>query len=164
MNPRSTYQFRRLTGLAFASWALFSIGLSAFSIAIPRDGPVIPLNCALIGGATLVQYATDEALGKGVEFGDRLNAVDGVPVLRVMSRGWHNLDVELPNIYEIEKRDGRILHVSLYPAPSEFAQRVEDLLLYLAILLVSLLYVAIGCAVWWSKPDRAEAWAFVLFC
>ncbi|MBW2272870.1 MAG: GAF domain-containing sensor histidine kinase [Deltaproteobacteria bacterium] len=164
MNPRSTQRFRRITGLAFASWALFAIGLSAFSLVLPRDGPVIPLNCSLIGGATLVQSATDEAYAKGVEVGDRLTAVDGVPVLRVMRRGWQYLDHEVPNIYEIEKRSGQILHLPLYPAPPDFAQRTEDVVLHVAILLVSVLYIAIGCVVWWIKPDRAEAWAFVLFC
>jgi len=147
-----------------ACWALLAIGLSLFSLLSSVDGPVMPISSSFVAGVAVIHSASPEAKAAGIEAGDRVRSIDGVPVLRVMHRGPGRLDLDVPNVYEIEKRDGQIFGVKLHPVPHDTVTQPIDTLLHLALVMVSVLYLAIGLAVWWSKPGTAAAWALLLFC
>jgi signal transduction histidine kinase len=147
-----------------ACWALLAIGLSLFSLLSSADGPVMPISSSFVAGVAVIHSASPEAKAVGIEAGDRVRSIDGVPVLRVMHRGPGRLDLDVPNVYEIEKRDGQIFGVKLHPVPYDTVTQPIDTLLHLALVMVSVLYLAIGLAVWWSKPGTAAAWALLLFC
>jgi signal transduction histidine kinase len=165
MNPASTARFRRFTGSIGVIWALLAIGLSAFALLVPREDPSLPLDCSFIADVALVQSSTADARAAGVEPGDRVRSIDGFPMVRMLRMGrWVTLEEGVPNRYLIEKRDGSTRVVSLLPAAPEFMRRPVDILLHVSLLLVSLLYLGIGCAVWWSRPERAETWSLLLFC
>ena len=164
MNSTLTLRFRRVTGLAGACWALLAIGLSVLALFSPRDELALPLNCSLVAGVAVVYWATPEALAAGVEPGDRLRAIDGEPLVHVAFPGAGRLRAGVPNLYKLEKRDGRTLRVALAPAPIESVLGPAQILLHAGLLLVSMLYLGTGAAVWWKRPDKAESWAFLLFC
>ncbi len=165
MNPVSTARFRIATGFIGATWALLAVGLSAWALLIPREEPALPLDCSFIAAIAVVQSTTDEARAAGVEVGDQVRAIDGVPMERLVRMGsWVTLQQGVSNRYLIQKRDGSTRTVSLLPAPPEFLRRPMDVLLHVSLLLVSLLYLGIGCAVWWSRPERADTWSLMLFC
>ena len=165
MNPASTARFRLMTGSIGAVWALFAIGLSTLALLLPREEPALPLDCSLVAAVAIVQSMTDEARAGGIEEGDQLLAIDGVPVERLLRTGsWLPLEQGLSNRYLVQKRNGSTSTVNLLPAPPEFLRRPMDVLLHVGLLLVSLLYLGIGCAVWWSRPERADTWSLMLFC
>ena len=162
MNPASTLRVRRLTGMLAAFWALLAIGLSFFALLYGGRGPVLPISSSFLAGMAVIQTASPEAVRAGVEHGDRLVSIDGVPLARMV--GIPPLDLELPNDYEIEKRDGSVIHVELRPVPVQRVTKPIDTFIHLALVLVAVLYIAVGLAVWWNKPDTAAAWALLLFC
>ena len=104
MNPASTRRFRRLTGLLGAGWALLAIGLSVSALFAPRSTLTLPLSCSFIGGTALVESTTDEASEAGVRSGDRLLAIDGRPVMRVLRGKEGRLVSGQRNVYRIQQR------------------------------------------------------------
>jgi len=164
MNPVATLRFRRITGLLFACWALFAIALSVFALFSVPKGPTLPFTFTYLGTVAIVQSASPAAAAAGVEPGDRVLALDGRPMREGLRRGIVALREGRTNLYTIEKRDGGSFRVALPPASPEFPRQQGAMLLQLAMLVVSVLYLAVGGAVWWNKPDRAEAWALLLFC
>lgn len=165
MNPASTARFRIITGFTGALWALLAIVLSSVALLHPRQEPILPLDCTLIATVAVVQSASPEARAAGVEVGDKLRAIDGVPMGRlVRTGGWLTLKLGTANRYLIEKRDGSTRTVDLLPVSPEVLRRPIDVLLHVSLLLVSMLYLGIGFAVWWSRLERADTWALMLFC
>jgi hypothetical protein len=164
MDPVSTLRVRRLTGTLASLWALSAVALSAFAL-IPRaDEPALPFSSAFVAGVALIHAVGEEARSAGIEPGDEWLAIDGQAVARRMDEGRGQLEPGRVNVYEIGKRDGSSLRVALSPQPPGAHDRPGDLLLHVALLIVAALYVAVGLAVWWSKPGTAEAWALLLFC
>ena len=163
MDPGSTLKLRRVTGVAAACWALLAIGLSLVALAKPREGLTLPVHCSLAGSTAIVEWSTPEALAAGIQRGDRVVSVDGVAMHEVLRDGVGFLVRGEPNVYAVEKSDGRIVRASLVPAPGSFDRRPGQTLLHLALLGVAILYLGTGSVVWWSRPDRAEAWALMLF-
>ncbi len=164
MDPVSTLRVRRLTGTLASLWAISAVALSAFAL-IPRaDVPSLPFSSAFVAGVAIIHATGDEARAAGIEPGDEWVAMDGQPVIRMMGEGRSGLVQDRVNVYEVEKRDGRLLKVALAPQPPGAHDRPGEVLLHLALLIVAALYVAVGLAVWWSKPGTAEAWALLLFC
>ena len=164
MNPASTRRFRRLTGLLGAGWALLAMLFSVSALFAPRGTLTLPLNCSFVAGAAVVESTTSEARDAGVRSGDRLLAIDGQPVLRVLRGGEGPLTPGQRNIYRIQKRDGGMRDVALLPVPREFSERPIDVWLHAGLLLVSISYLLIGTAVWWNRPGAAATWAMMLFC
>jgi len=164
MDPGSTLRLRRVTGLAAACWALFAIGLSLLALAHPREQLTLPLHCSLAGSTAIVEWSTPEALAAGVQRGDRVVSVDGVAMYTALRDGVGFLKRGVANQYVIEKHDGRMVRAELVPAPGNFDQRPGQILLHLALLGVAVLYLGAGSLVWWSRHDRADAWALMLFC
>ncbi|MCH2186553.1 GAF domain-containing protein, partial [Myxococcota bacterium] len=81
--------------------------------------------------------------------------------------GWErleHLEASQSSRYEIEKTDGSRLFLNLSPVSQMNAPLSFETLIHIALVLVSLLYVAVGLAVWWNKRGTAQAWALLLFC
>ena len=163
MNPVSTSRFRRLTGLSAVAVAAVTI-LTTASHLTPEDGLVIPIKVALLGGSAIVQTASLEALNHGVSVGDNAISVDGVPMLRVLTNRTRFVRPGETNSYVLARDDGSQYAVDLLPALSHFSRHPLDLVLDIALLGVSIIYLIVGGLVWRSKWDRGEAWAFILFC
>jgi signal transduction histidine kinase len=164
MNPASTLRVRRLTGMLAAFWALLAIGLSFFGLLSASQGPVLPITSSFLAGVAVIHSTSSEAAAAGVRPGDRVVAIDGIPILSMIRDGLPELDLATANEYEIDKRDGTWIRVELHPVAAQRLMRPIDTLIHLALLLVSMLYVAVGLAVWWNKPGTAPAWALLLFC
>jgi len=164
MEFSSTPRFRRWTGVAAASWALFSIVAAAFGLGRSTHELTFPFHCSYAGGAqVLVQWATPEASAAGVERGDRLLEVDGRRVWAALWPAASPLKPGRENAYLLEKSDGERFEVRLPPAAASLERPAGQLLLQAALLVVALLYVSMGALVWWNRPDRAESWSLMLF-
>ena len=164
MNPASTLRFRRVTGVAAACAAIASILLSVWALIAPGRDAVAPITTVLIGSAVIVQSAANEATSWGVEPGDRIVSVDGVPILRLLRDSADHSKSDSSHTYVFEKRGGERIALRLSDVDPEFAHRPLDIVFNVALVLVSVVYLLIGSAVWRSKYERGEAWAFMLFC
>ena len=85
MDGDRTRRRRQITGTAAAIWALLAIGLSIFSLISPRPGPQLPVRTSIIAGVAVVHAMSDAAEAAGVEEGDQLLSVDGVPAIQSIS-------------------------------------------------------------------------------
>jgi len=164
MDPGSTLRLRRITGLAAVAWAISSIILSASSLFVASDALTLPLRCSVAGARVLVEWSTPEALAAGVQRGDRVASIDGVPMGTILRSGLDVLEPGRANRYAIEKSDGRVIVVDLSPAPASFARRPGQRIFHVALLAVAFVYLATGGLVWWNRHERGDAWAFMLFC
>jgi signal transduction histidine kinase len=163
MNPSATLRVRRLTGLLAAFWALLAIALALFTLLVSTEGPVLPISTSFIAGQAVIHAASPQARRAGVEPGDRVLTLDGVPLMQMLRNGRFGLSVGEANEYEIRKRDGTLIHVELDPVPYSRVHTPFDTAIHLAFILIAVLYIAVGLAVWWTKPGTAEAWALLLF-
>jgi len=164
MNPVSTTRFRRLTGLFAVGFAAASVIATANHLLPTRDGSVFPIKMALLGGASVVQTATPQAFDAGVAIGDDALSIDGIPMLRVPRHPGNLLVVGQTNRYVFARHDGTTYAVDLHPAPAAFSRHPLDLVFDGSLLVVSVFYLIVGGMVWRSRSERAEAWAFMLFC
>jgi signal transduction histidine kinase len=165
MNPTSTLRFRRITGALAAGWALLALFFITKPVFSPHRGIRVPISVSLVAGIPIVQAFDDHARALGVGRGDRLLAVDGVDYRHIARRDVDFLTAERPNLYLLEKPDGRRLSVALLPETMAGAGADPVRNLFLAgVALVGLCYFFAGGVVWRMKADRAEAWALLLFC
>lgn len=153
-----------MTGLSAVAVAAATILVTAFHLAPTKDGLVLPIKLALLGGSTVVQDVTIEGLEAGVSPGDEAVSIDEVPMLEVLRWPSKRLHPDQSNTYEFTREDGTNYAVNLMPAPAEFSRHKLDIALGVSLLLVSLFHLVVGAMVWRSKWDRGEAWAFMLFC
>ena len=165
MNPTSTLRIRRASAALAVAWAGVALVLSLAALVTPPSEIVPPIHATYIGGASIIGGVASQAATAGVEPGQRLVAVDGVPVLRAMRAPrdeW--LRPRVPNVYTIERRDGERYTVSLEPVANGEVEGRPSPLLHAGLLGVAAAYLMIGMGVWWLKPDRAASWALLLFC
>ena len=162
MHPDTTRWTRQLTGTAAAVWALLGIGLSVFVLVSPRTGPHLPVRTSIIAGSPIVHAMSEAAARAGVEEGDRLLSVDGVPALESLWRP--KLATGVVAEYRLQKPDGSLLSVPLFPVSADEVEKPSDVLLHLGLLLVSSLYLAVALGVWWSRQASPESWALLLYC
>ena len=165
MNPTSTRRLRRATAYLAMGWALLAIALSlGAALHDPEGRYVHPFTTIRTGTAAVVESVLSDEAGREVQRGDELIAVDGVPFLWALRRGIDWLKPDVPNSYLIEKPGGRRITVELLPVPLSKAAMPAISVVHILVLILSVIYLSIGGAVWWLKPDRSEAWALVLFC
>jgi hypothetical protein len=162
MHPDTTRWIRQLTGTLAAIWALVGIGLSVFVLVSPRTGPHLPVRTSIIAGMPVVHAMSAAAARLGVEEGDQLLSVDGVPALESLWRP--KLANGVVAEYRLRKPDGAILSVPLFPVSADEVEKPSDVLLHLGLLLVSSLYLAVALGVWWSRQASPESWALLLYC
>lgn len=153
-----------MTGLSAVALATATILVTASHLTPQRDGPVFPIKVALLGGSTVVQAVTPDALNAGVTLGDAVVSIDGVPMLSVLRNPSKIFRSGPTNVYAFIRGDGSEYEVDLHPAPVQFSRHPLALLLDISLLAVSVFYLVVGAMVWRSKWDRAEAWTFILFC
>ena len=162
MHPDTTRWTRQLTGTAAAVWALLGIGLSVFVLVSPRTGPHLPVRTSIIAGSPIVHAMSEAAARAGVEEGDRLLSVDGVPALESLWRP--KLATGVVAEYRLQKPDGSLLSVPLFPVSADEVEKPSDVLLHLGLLLVSSIYLVVALGVWWSRQASPESWALLLYC
>ncbi|MDJ0851351.1 MAG: ATP-binding protein [Myxococcota bacterium] len=165
MNPSSTLRWRRLSAVLAAGWALLALGLSVLAIHVGGDVLQHPFADTRLGGAAVVVWATPEAEAAGLEAGDRVLAVDGVPYSDITLDPGHGLRPGVPVTYSIEKReDGRRVEVRAPPAPVSEVRTPFSTTMHLLLLVVAGIYMVAGGVVWWLRPGKTGAWALLLFC
>ena len=164
MNPTSTRRLRRATAAIAMGWALLAIVLSMGALRNLDGVYDHPFSTIRTGAVVVVESLFDVDPGSAVDRGDELIAVNGVPIVWALNHGIDWLEAGVPNRYLIRKSDGRRITVDLPPVPVSEIAMPGMTLVHVLVLLVAMIYLAIGAAVWWLKPDRSEAWALVLFC
>jgi len=162
MDPATTRRMRQITGSLAAIWALLAIGLSVFVLVYPLEGPQLPVRTSIIAGIAVVHATSEAAAAAGIEEGDQLLTIGGLPAIQVL---WEpRLEAGVLDSYRVRKPDGRVLTASLEPVWPSDVEKPSDVLLHLCLLLVSSLYLIVGLAVWWSQPSSRESWALLLYC
>jgi signal transduction histidine kinase len=162
MDPDMTRRTRQITGTAAAMWALLAIGLSIFSLVSPRPGPQLPVRTSIMAGIAIVHAMSVSAAEAGIEEGDQLLSVDGVPAIQVL---WEpTLQTDVVDTYRFLKPDGSVLTASLAPVLAGDVETTSDVLLHLGLLLVSSLYLVVALTVWWTRQASSESWALLLYC
>ena len=153
---------RQLTDTAAAMWALLAIGLSIFSLISPQPGPHLPVRTSIIAGVAVVHAMSDAAEAAGVDEGDQLLSIDGVPAIQAIFEP--ALERGVVDTYRVLKPDGSILTASLVPVSVGEIDDARDALVHLGLLLVSSLYLVVALTVWWTRQQSAESWALLLYC
>jgi len=162
MVPNVTKRTRQLTGSLAALWALLAIVLSVSTLIAPRSGPQLPVRTSIIAGVAVVHAMSASAAAAGIQEGDQLISVDGVPAIQML---WEmDLEDGVAGIYKFRKPDGGELVASLEPVLAEDVEKPSDVLIHLALLLVSSLYLVVALVVWWTRQANAQSWALLLFC
>ena len=162
MDLNVTKRTRQLTGSLAAMWALLAIVLSVSALIVPRSGPQLPVRTSIIAGVAVVHAMSASAAAAGIREGDQLVSVDGVPAIQVL---WKmELEDGVAGTYQFKKPDGSELFASLEPVLAEDVDKLSDVLIHLALLLVSSLYLVIALVVWWTRQASAESWALLLYC
>jgi signal transduction histidine kinase len=164
VSPLATQRLRRATALAVVVWALAALVLALWGQIATSHALEPPIRTSHLGGMVLVSAATPEGTALGVERGNRVLSVDGVPIdewYRV--RGWQRMSPDAELRYRLEGAGGRVFEVALRPVLRR--SFYEQLLVptFAAVSLVGLAFLFMGVLVWRLKPDRAESWAFLLF-
>jgi signal transduction histidine kinase len=155
-------RLRQITGSIAAIWALISIGLSTFGLVYSYDGPRYPVRTSIIAGVAVVHSVSATAAAAGVEEGDQLLSVGDKSAVEAMWRP--RLEAGKSDTYRFAKPDGSILEAFLQPVQLSEIDKPGDVLLHLALLLVSALFLIVAMAVWWNQAASEEAWALLLFC
>ncbi|MEB2344712.1 MAG: GAF domain-containing sensor histidine kinase [Deltaproteobacteria bacterium] len=165
MNRNATLRFRRVTALLALGWALLALGFAVAERVVGREDLVPPL---LVGGAASepwrISAVSAEAAAAGVRPGDRLLAIDGLPVERALLEPGR-LRPGATNRYRIRRaRDEGILEVALPPVAPDRLVPAALAVVQVALPLIGLVYLLVGAVVWRLRPDRGETWALFLFC
>jgi signal transduction histidine kinase len=165
MSPAAMLQLRRWTAAAAVLWAVLALLLSVAGQVWVRAEYMPPLQTSGTGGVVVVSWIAPPARGSGVDLGDRVLSVDGVPINDwFRGRGWERLSPGAPARWEVEKTGGARRTVELLPIPRAASMQSLTLPILLASIAVGVAYLALGALVWRLQPDRDESWAFVLFC
>jgi signal transduction histidine kinase len=165
MSPAAMLRLRRWTAAGAVLWAVLALGLALIGQVLARGDYMPPLQTSGTGGVVVVSWLADSAQGSGVDVGDRVMAVDGVPINDwFRKRGWEDLRAGDPARWDVEKADGSRRSVDLLPVPR--AESYPNLMIPIlfASISVGIAYLGLGGLVWNLKPDRDESWAFLLFC
>ena len=162
MDPATTRRMRQIIGSLAAIWALLAIGLSVFILVYPLEGPQLPVRTSIIAGIAVVHATSEAAAAAGIDEGDQLLTIGGLPAIQVLLEP--RLEAGVLDSYRVRKPDGRVLTASLEPVWPSDVEKPGDVLLHLGLLLVSSLYLIVGLAVWWSQPSSRESWALLLYC
>ncbi len=163
MSPEATARLREVTARLAMAWALAALLLAVWGhlTAVRQVEP--PIHTAGIGGVVVVNDLSEQARAEGIREGDRVLAVDGVPIQEwYRQRGWDAVRPEMPITYQIETSAG-VRDVTLAGARRASAMQSLAVPIFLALALAGLIYLGLGVFVWRQRRERAEAWAFLLF-
>ena len=145
-------------------WALAALFLAIWGQVVTPHKLETPIRTSHLGGLVLVSAVTPEGAAAGIERGNRVLAVDGLPIRDwYRARGWQTMSLDKPLLYRIEGRGGVVREVSLSPVKRRVFYEQFLVPTFAAVSLVGLAFLFVGALVWRLKPDRAESWAFLLF-
>jgi len=164
MSPAATLRLRRWTAVLAVGWALVSLLLYLLPMIVGAAAATPPVGPTVVGGVAIVEWRSPAAAEAGIQVGDRLLSVDGVPTERWATRLPEGLHLGTPNVYRVERRDGSVQEVAVAPQPAEASWRPGAMFFQAAMLIVGATYLAVGAVVWRIRPDRSESWALLLFC
>lgn len=164
MTPDAMLRLRRTTAVAAVCWAVSALVLSLAGQFTARGSLTPPVQTSGTGGVVVVHWVHESAAAAGIAVGDRVIAVDDVPIHDwFRDRGWEGLEGGVPVRYRVVDETGAEADIGLLPvARSETTQRFF-VPLFGATLLVGFSYLGLGLLVWRLRPDRNESWAFLLF-
>jgi signal transduction histidine kinase len=164
MSPLATQRLRRGSAAAAMLWALSALFLALWGQLAARHAFEPPIRTSHLGGRVLVSAVTEQGVAAGIERGNRVLAVDGIPIHEwYRARGWQRMQADVPLLYRIEGRGGAVREVSLKPVARRSFYEQFLVPTFAAVSLVGLAFLFVGALVWRLKPDRAESWAFLLF-
>ncbi|HEY8120807.1 MAG TPA: ATP-binding protein [Myxococcota bacterium] len=156
--------FERATGLAAVAWAVASLVLVIYGQATAPARAEPPIFTTSLGGLVIVSTVAPEAEAAGVARGQRVLAVDGVPVQEwYRQRGWERIVDGEPVHYRLEQAGGRIADVELLPKRSGGAYERLLVPVFAALVAAGAIYLLVGVFVWRLRSGRTEAWSFLLF-
>ncbi len=164
MTPEGTEKLRKRTAWLAILWAFAALVLSVYGQASSPRTVEPPIHTTSVGSVAVVGSANAEARAAGVELGHRVLAVDGQPIQEwYRSRGWESIAAGKPVHYRILGEEDHEFEIVLFP--HERRSLYEWLLVpvYAALAVVGMVFLMVGLFVWRLRPDRAEAWAFLLF-
>ena len=107
MDPATTRRMRQIIGSLAAIWALLAIGLSVFILVYPLEGPQLPVRTSIIAGIAVVHATSEAAAAAGIDEGDQLLTIGGLPAIQVLLEP--RLEAGVLDSYRVRKPDGRIL-------------------------------------------------------
>ena len=163
MKQRATL-FQRATGIAAVLWAAASLALVVYGQLTGPARAEPPILTTSLGGLVIVSALGPDAEALGVRRGQRVLAVDGVPVQTwYRERGWESVRAGRPMQYRLEQSGGRIAEVRLLPKPAGSAYQRFFVPVFAALTAAGLVYLLVGVFVWRLRSGRTEAWAFLLF-
>ena len=165
MNPTSTLRMRRWTAFVAMAWALLAIFLSVASLRIAPGRPQPSLQRFAArrpgrdrGAGALRGRAAEPAPATA---SSRSTAS---PISTSCARAATGCAPACPtSTCSRSPTDGSI-RFSLPPVPASVTRTPIDTLFHALLLVVALIYLVTGGAVWWMRPDRSGAWALLLFC
>ncbi len=165
MKPKKISLTRLLIGSLAVYVALLSLYSTIGPLVLISEGPAPPINVTTIAGYTVVQSHSEDARFAGVEVGDRVLMVDGIPAEHWFRNSRNSMLIPgIPNSYFIEKRDASQITLGLFPDDISWRGLLASKLRDTASVFTGCVYLAIGLFVWFMQRDRREAWAFLLFC
>ncbi len=156
--------FQRATGLLAVAWALASLALVIYgqANAPPRAEP--PIVTSSLGGLVIVTTVAPDAEALGVGRGQRVLAVDGVPVQQwYRERGWEHIVDGTPVRYRLEQAGGRVAEIALMPKRSGGLYERLLVPVFAALVAAGATYLLVGVFVWRLRSGRIESWSFLLF-
>lgn len=165
MKPKKFSLTRLLVGSLAVYVALLSLYSTIGPLVFVSEEVAPPVNVTTIAGYTVVQSHSEEARFAGVEVGDRVVQVDGIPAERWFRNSRNSMLIPgIPNSYDIEKRDGSRITLGLFPDNVNWRGLLATKLVDTASVFTGCVYLAIGLFVWFMQREKKEAWAFLLFC
>ncbi|MEN8159776.1 MAG: hypothetical protein ABFS41_06885, partial [Myxococcota bacterium] len=164
MTPKATTRFRQATAAIAIAWALLALLAGVRARLEASVAPSLPFSLSSAAGRHVIHDAGPAAAAAGLGARDRLLAVDGIEPGRWLRETADPLAVGVPNLYRVQKTDGRVLELALEPLPPGARSFPLETLVSYGVFGVGLVYLAIGMWVWRLKPDRRESWALLLFC
>jgi two-component system NtrC family sensor kinase len=164
MKRHRATSFQRATGIAAVLWAVSSLALVVYGQLTAPLRPEPPILTSSLGGLVIVSTVAPDAEAKGVERGQRVLAVDGVPVQQwYRERGWERFEEDRPVRYRLEQSGGRIADVALLPKVSSGAYERLLVPVFAALVAAGITYLLVGAFVWRLRSGRTESWSFLLF-
>jgi signal transduction histidine kinase len=163
MSPIATARFRRATALLAVLWAAAGLFLGVRGNLAEAQRPRTPFTSSGVAGRQVVHAVAPEAAAAGVAAGDRFTAVDGVETAIWLRDGRGLLEVGGSNRYRFRKPGGRVLEVDLPTLPPGTRAFMLENALTVAIPALGAIYLLVAGLVWRLRPDRADAWALLLF-
>ena len=148
MKQRATL-FQRATGIAAVLWAAASLALVVYGQLTGPARAEPPILTTSLGGLVIVSALGPDAEALGVRRGQRVLAVDGVPVQTwYRERGWESVRAGRPMQYRLEQSGGRIAEVRLLPKPAGSAYQRFFVPVFAALTAAGLVYLLVGVFVW----------------